>query len=246
MGLLVQNCLDEIKHTLRRDTSSQIAPLSIINEAGHQFCNMHPWKWLERFSSSLDYVASQTYVSLPADCGEVLALYATSTNVSQFEMVSFQELLRLRSVGTTVVTGTTYGALAYPAFTTAAEPAAVRLEVFPTPSASDAGALSIFYRAIWVDASPETDYLDVLPWMIPLYKQVLRAYARGVEEEDVASMSERLAAIQLGPVFKAACERDGRVQPSYGTMTGGAIAMARKRTWWGGWGAPLARSVSGP
>lgn len=246
MGLTVQNCLAEVKHTLRRATSAEIAPLSIVNEAGHQLCNMHPWKWLERFSSSLDYVSAQTYVTLPTDCGEVLSLYATSTNVSQFELVSFQELLRLRSIGTTVVTGTTYGALAYPSFTTAAEPAAMRLEVFPTPSANATGALSIFYRAVWVDASPQTDYIDVLPWMAPLYKQVLRAYARGVEEEDVGSMSARLAEIMAGPVFKAACERDGRVQSTYGLMTGGAISQARRRSWYGGWSAPVASTISGP
>lgn len=243
MGLQVANCLAEVKHTLRRVTSAEIAPLSIVNEAGAQLVNMHPWKWLERFTSSLDYVQSQTYVTLPVDFGDVLALYATSTSVAQFELVTFERLLDMRSIGTTVTTGVTYGALAYPDFTVGAEPANCRLEVFPTPSANEVGALSMFYRANWVDASPDTDYLDVLPWMVPLYKQVLRAYARGVEEEDVASMSARLAEIVAGPIFQAAIRRDGRIQSRYGALMGGAIMQARGSAYGG---PPLASSITGP
>jgi hypothetical protein len=77
------------------------------------------------------------------------------------------------------------------------------------------------YRAGWKAISNDTDLISIPVWVEPTYIQILRAFARGYEEEDATALDERLLAVAVGVLFKSAMDRDGMVQPHYGRMRGG-------------------------
>lgn len=237
-GLTVIEALDSIKHALGRVQSSELSGLSIINEAGGLFFNMHPWRFAERYTTAMAFVSGQVYVDLPVDFSEPLS-DPVSTSGFGFKMTDLSEIVENRYQG---ASGRPYlGAFSYPAFTVAAEPGRLNLQVFPTPAANESAALAMFYRAKWTDGNADTDYLDVLPEYRALYKQILREYVIGLEEGDT---SARIAAVALGPIAMDAKKHDGRQQPRYGFPRGGAIEMARNRRggFTGVW--PPARSIS--
>ena len=60
-------------------------------------------------------------------------------------------------------------------------------------------------------------------------RMIVRAFARGYEEDDVASMHARLMEIQQSPMFMNARRRDGDMQPTLGQMSGGAVAQYEKQ-----------------
>ena len=57
---------------------------------------------------------------------------------------------------------------------------------------------------------------------------MLRAFARGYEEEDQATLNARLMEVANGPLFAAAVLRDGETQPDYGPVRGGAATQKKK------------------
>lgn len=102
------------------------------------------------------------------------------------------------------------------------------LEISPVPSATSVGALSVLYRAFWADAEDDDDDL-ALPsegWLDTLYIQCVRAFARGWEEEGQGSLDARLAEVYRGPIYLAARQHDGRMQPSRGQSKNTAMDMA--------------------
>lgn len=104
------------------------------------------------------------------------------------------------------------------------------LEVNPTPTTTSIGALSALYRADWGEATDDDDELT-LPyegWLDTLYIQIVRAYARGWEEETMGTLDARLAQIESGPIALRAKQRDGMIQPSVGQIKNGAWAMAKR------------------
>jgi hypothetical protein len=238
-GLTVIEAIDTIKHALHgRLPSSELSAVALINEAGGLFCNMHPWRFLERYTSSLQFVAGQVYVDLSSDMSEPLSDPVSTTGFG-FSMTDLSEIVESRFQG---ATGRPYlGAYSYPSFTSSAEPGRLRLEVYPTPAANESNALAMYYRARWLDASGDTDYLDVRPEYRALYKQILREYVAGLEHGDVDA---RLAAVYMGPIAADAKKHDGRQQPRYGRPRGGAINMAKRAVarFTGVW--PPARSIS--
>lgn len=109
-----------------------------------------------------------------------------------------------------------------------------RLEVYPTPTAALSGALTLFYRAGWTDLSDDVDAVSVPPWIEALYLQVLAAFARGLEEEDEAPLSTRLLEVRAGALFEAAVRDDADLEPSLGSILGGAVPSYGKMPPWKG------------
>lgn len=238
-GLTVRECVLEVTHSLNsRMPSDELSVLSIINEAGAHFCNMHPWRFLIRYSTAMNYVAGQSYVDLPGDLSEPLS-DPVPLNGFGFKMTDLSEVVEARYGGATG--RPIIGAYGYPSFAGTAEPGGLNLQVYPTPQANETGVLALYYRAKWLDASSDSDFVDVRPEYRMLYKQILRAYAQGLEEEGA---NEKIAAIEMGPIALAAKKHDGRQQPYAGRMRGGAIELARLRRGDFTGVYPLARSIT--
>lgn len=100
-----------------------------------------------------------------------------------------------------------------------------RLEIWPDPGADDDAALTVYYRAGWETLDEDSHFISIPVWIQPLYIQLLRAFARGYEREDVSSLSQRCMEILAGPLFRAATRRDGMMQPEYGELRNGAAEM---------------------
>ena len=80
----------------------------------------------------------------------------------------------------------------------------------------------------WTDLTSDSELLRVPAYVETLFLQVLRAFARGYEEEDQGSLTARLLEIGSGPLFSTAVVRDGEIQPDYGPLKGGLTARARQ------------------
>lgn len=103
-----------------------------------------------------------------------------------------------------------------------------RIEIYPSPASNQANALTMFYRAGWIDIEDDTVVIPIPDFCNTLYRAIIRAFARGYEEDDVASIHQRLLEIEQSPVFVHAKRRDGDMQPTLGQMQGGAFMQQRK------------------
>lgn len=218
MALTLSRCYAHIQHALHgRNPSAQIAPLEIVNVAGKHVCNMLDWAWLERPATDLDFVAGQSYVTLPSDFGKVIDI-RTQAITSAFQMVSLADFNE-RSTYDIASTLDTYGAIVYSS-------GVARLEVFPEPTSSATAALRLFYKGAWVDADDDTDDLTTQfpPFMEPLFLEAVRAFAVGWEEDGLDVMLERL---MRGRAFADAAQADQGVQGEYGRITGGSVRARR-------------------
>lgn len=100
------------------------------------------------------------------------------------------------------------------------------LELWPTPQQDMDGALTIFYRGGWERVRKDTDLLAIPDWIEPLYKALLRAYVRGVEEEDEGTVDQRVRTVMEGPLMAVAVRRDSRIAPNIGPMRNTAITRS--------------------
>lgn len=184
--------------------------LDLLNMAGEQLVNMRSWNWLRRAPQFLGHIADQEYVQLPIDCAVVRKIEPTTSSGNWVTITNMPELLRMRAHGN--------GAQWYVAMTYAGVPAAPRLEISPTPSATDPEVWTLWYSGGWRTLLTEEDVLPFPIWVKPVYDLLVRAVARGLEEEDEGTMSARIAEVQAGPVYVAAARRDGRLSVDLGPL----------------------------
>lgn len=201
--------------------SSQLQADLIINEAGRYLCSMHHWKWLEPVPGTLNFTSAQAYVSMPSDFKSLESIWPDDAINATFVLTSVDEINKMRQFDVSS-SAAYFGALVYPGQANATSHQTVpRLELYPTPSASATGALHIFYTRGWTVIDDATDVPNIPAYVETLYTQLVRAFAKGYEEDDTATLDERLAAIAAGPIFAACVSQDGMTQNEYGEMRGG-------------------------
>ena len=170
-------------------------------------------------------------IILPADFRELLSYSTTSGLLTGLALTSYQDLIDRKQSISTHTSGYYYGAIAHPSPVGSADSVGApvpRLEIYPAPGANATGAIRIFYRSDWTDLTSDSELLRVPAYVETLFLQVLRAFARGYEEEDQGSLTARLLEIGSGPLFSTAVVRDGEIQPDYGPLKGGLTARARQ------------------
>lgn len=162
-------------------------------------------------------------IALPSDFREILAINTTSGLLKGVQLTTFEDLLGKRAANFTSA-GFHYGAIVQPTDTDLGEDGApvVRLEIWPQPSANETAVLTVMYRAGWKRLTADTDRLRLPIYCESLYLQVLRAFARGYEEEDEITLSQRVMEVLSGPLFGAAVDRDASIQSEYGPLMYGA------------------------
>lgn len=101
MTLQVQEALQHIRHTLGGELSSDLSPVTILNEAGNWLVNAHPWRWLERPSAAL---AARGTITLTTGSWDDSA--KTLTKTGAFSGYSFAEGDQIEiTAGTGLTTG---------------------------------------------------------------------------------------------------------------------------------------------
>lgn len=224
MTLLVSECFAHIEHALGRAVDQRLVPIRIVNTAGQWIVGVFPWTFLDRPAANLDFVAGQTYCSLPTDFGALIGVEFPSI-IGTYHPSSLSEINQLRRFPYISSALAIWGAVDFSAGTVVGAPTP-RLEVYPTPTSNLAAALSLVYRADWVQVASDTDHIIIPPYMEPVFIETVRAYALGWEEGENASMARRLSEVLQGPQMMGAKLFDAGQQMDYGPARGTANAMA--------------------
>lgn len=214
MTITFDTATAHIQHTLGGELSQDIDTLSVINDAGSYMTSMYPWRWLEE-AATLAALTSGSSTALPTGFVELVGYTPRGMDSrvtgSQAFLVSPQELEDMRNSSQTLPLDTAYIAIVYTTTSGTTIPTPV-LDVYGNGTLP---TIKIRYRKNWtqITTSAGTGSLFAVPeWTEALYIQVLRAFARGLEEEDVGSLNARLGEIQAGPQFAAAVSRDSLIE----------------------------------
>ena len=236
MALDYDSVSAHIRHTLGGDISAELNVLDIINNAGDFMASMYPWRWLEEVVT-FQGIHDQSYITLPVGFAELMSFAPrgldsrADVNLGRFYAVSAQEIWDKREVSidgssagayTSVPKGAFYFAIAYNSAGGTVTPVP-RMELFPTPDSSKTATVhthtacvgNMTYRRSWtpITAATSTGSVFVCPqFMEPLYLQMVRAFTRGYEEEDVATTNARIGEVANGPLFMTAVQRDALIE----------------------------------
>lgn len=146
-----------------------------------------------------------------------------------FDFADMSEVQQWRALFTGGSTAAYIGALSFGKDTLNGGARTPRLEIAPEIVAGRASAFSISYRSKWPRVTTSTTAFELPVWCEPAFKEVLRAFARGYQEEDVATVDERLMRIMAGPLYDQALRQDGMLQNSWGQIKGGAVKTSASR-----------------
>jgi hypothetical protein len=164
-------------------------------------------------------------IALPTDFRDLIEINTSTGLLKGISLVTHSELLERRASSYTTTSGHYYATIVhaqstgYESSTGAPTP---RLEVWPTPGVNEADAMTIIYRAGWSAVTTDSELLRIPSFLELPYLEILRALARGFEEEDQGSVSQRLAGVMSGPLMMVAKDRDDMAQPHYGRLRNGA------------------------
>ena len=195
----------------------------LINNAGEHLMS-RSWRWRERTSTVVASTASQDYLSLPADCGEILTIEPKNSWSASLQFVDPATFERISTEG--IEPELSY--IVTLVFHDSSGVATPRLDIYPTPSSTDATAFNIRYRAQWValnnasnvDGTDDDVLLGASHALIPQYMESLlfeyiRAFSEGGED---GTTQQRLALVDSGILLDQALRKDGTFQPDYGSL----------------------------
>jgi hypothetical protein len=207
--------------------------IAIANDAGRWLMNARSWRWAAGARATLGLTASQSYITLPADFQEFIGEpYKTDGLTGGFEWTSLPMLVELAVDAPTVASDYFFGALTWDQSGNGAPVA--RIELHPTPNATEASALTCFYRRGWyaLPAPADTTPAKLPDWMEGLYVGALEAFARGWEDgiSHPAIRQQYLAGLMAGPEWASAVRRDALGQPNFGVIKNGVLS-SRGRFW---------------
>jgi hypothetical protein len=230
MVLTLSTCAALVRHALRgRDLPPDLSPVTLVNLAGRWFVTAHPWTWLERPATGLDFVAGQTYCDLPTDFGELRSVEVDNL-VSRFNMTSSAVLNEMRTANVDASGLVFWGSLVYGAGSATSAPT-VRLDIYPTPNANETDALSLYYRAGWSELTNDSSAAQVPAFCEPAFVETIRAFARGYEYN---TLPDEMAALRMGAI-REAVDQDMRQQSDFGPIMNGASACEPSLPNWGGY-----------
>lgn len=214
----------ELTHALDGGTpAAQLDQDKIINEAGRYLFSMHSWVWTQRPPVNLAFTAGDSSINLPDDFGEMIDVRSGTTSV---QMTTIGHLAEMLSAGV-VSSGTSggfWGAIIFPNVEPAASAAAPRRwQLHVVPQVGTTQTMTLWYRGRWEPLNQDTDIAAIPVFAQSLLKQLVRAFARGYEHDQLLEMLEK---VQQSQFFQNARREDGSVQHSYGRIRHGAISEA--------------------
>ncbi len=202
------------------DTGNNVTDL--INQAIQYLANFTSWSWRNKVLS-LDFVSGQAYVALPADFSELVLLRGGSVSRRTMVPVSLDTIQLYRQSIASTSSGQSVTYYAYTSTPQASATAApiARLELFPTPTASETAAAVGVYQRLIPALSSGTDVPDLDPSMLPVVMLAVRGYAKMFETPEQANPELEMAHKMLGDLKT----RDGMKQ---GTCVGRLIGTVQQ------------------
>jgi len=164
------------------------------------------------------------YLELPSDFGEITAIDATDSLLRELNPTSLAHILELRSNPIEVTTWYYWVAVNHQVLDNGG--VTPILEIWPTPNSTEFGTVTIFYRSTWNNIG-DGDMVPIPDFCQEYFLQILRAFARGYEEEDAGTLDQRITGVIGGPIGRAARRFDGAQQSNMwlGPILNGAIQM---------------------
>lgn len=223
MSLTVLEAQSHVEHALGGPLVG-ISNRRVLDDAGRFLLSLREWTFQKRPSTTLDFTASQSYITLPSDFGSIISIEFTQGLAQCVQQTTIGTIALYRSINAAIPGYVLYVAPVFEENSNAIpEP---RLEIYPMPVSSTTAALTMFYRPRWVDIQPtDSTYISLPDWIEPLYIQLIRAFALGYQNDD---MAERTATVLAGPIFQAALRTDMEMQTSYGPLAYGALDTANQ------------------
>ena len=213
MTITYHSAAAHIRHTLGGDLSSELDVLTVVNNAGHYMTSIYPWRWLEG-SATLGALTSGTTTALPTGFVELLGYTPRGSDSrvtgSKAYLVSPTELEDMRNSSGTLPLDTAYIAVVY--ITTSGTSTIASTPALDVYGNGTLPTVKIRYRSNWTQITDDEDVFILPAWLEPLYIECLRAFARGYEEEDVATMNARLTDAQNSPLLASSIGRDSLIE----------------------------------
>ncbi len=223
-----------VTHTLGATPATGVSAQQIVDDALNHLKHFHPWWWRGPETTSLSIVGGQEYVWLPTDFDELCAdpTYPTSL-FGPMEATPLAEIESLRATEPTITAGSQWnyryairpGALDR---TVSPQTPRSRIELWPTPQSSVAGAIRVTYWRNVPDISG-TDTPQIPPEFDAPFFYLVRAFARtsedGAENTPDYRMFERL----IAPLIA----KSGGKQRNQGQIMGGAAMLVADGSRWG-------------
>lgn len=225
MALTAKQAIQHIEHALAG--RPEIDPIDIVNGAGKLLYQMRNWSFRQRGPATLNFVASQSYIELPANFGTFTYIQMTDALTRRVRQVTLPELQEYRLILPSPDSARDFWvAVAFEVPTAPATRIAPRLEIHPTPSSNETGALTYLYKARWVDVSDDDADLPGVPEMAELlYLRACRQLAKSYEDEDTEGYTDLLGSLRMSEEYRGAVKDDVNVHNSYGTLRNGIGSM---------------------
>lgn len=217
MGYTLTSLSNEVIHALGK--SAPASPLTAtihVNDAVGWMCSSHQWSWLQE-DLSLNLVDAQAYVAMPSDFGRLLVAHRVTT-FARLVPVSFDKLIQYRATQLSAVEGMVGFYYCLRAEKQASVTAAPvwRMELYPTPSASETGGIVGIYQRLPRAMTTGTDVPDMPDEYHIALKYLCRAMAIQSEEDRMSSDWDR-----YNEAIAILKQKDGDVQSDLGQMEGG-------------------------
>lgn len=217
MTLTLTQCEDLILHTLdASELPGEIPYTDIVNRAGSWLYGVSSWEWLNR-TGTVTATIAQNYVVVPVT--QIDNLWWTNNIARIARRTTIEHINTIRTSQT---------ANAYPSFWALGwrdlSNVMTRVVEFDYAFAT-ADSLTIQYRKPWILPMVSGNIQVPLEWE-GMFIQAVRAYARGYQEEDVAPLDVRLAALANSDEMRRLIAMDGMSQANRGAGRGGIGSLS--------------------
>lgn len=185
----------------------QKSPTLLINQWIQKFANLHNWEWRQEYVE-LASVADQAYIALPANFGKMRWAVFKPRNLP-LESVNWSHLQHMRSSNVSIV-GSGYAyAIRFVDQASASDAPTARMELWPTPAASEAAVFAASYDRL-LPALSDGDHIPDVPIIHhPLLRQMVRTEALRYDNQSEPWALER---DELARMVTEAMSIDGQLQ----------------------------------
>ena len=168
------------------------------------------------------------YVALPSDLVSIDTIMPSNGLQNSFRLVTIGEVQIARQAGWAFSPVTRIGAVSYPEQSAVGSAmGAPRLEMFPTPTAAQQGALILRYTRDWTELSDAASIANYPRWFETCLNVFVRAFASGYEGKG-NRLLELVQEIENSKFYNNMKERDGLVQSTYGPTINGHLSNSRR------------------
>lgn len=194
----------------------------LVTEAGYELMSLAPWRWAEAVEGTADFTEDEDSTALPAGFLRFSSTPRLSDGTqTRLLLVSVNRLETLREGGSS--SGDPYWCAVLHALDADTGLVLPRLSLYPTPAADATPGLTFTYTQSWVAPAADDDLLQIPAFMDSLYREVLRAVARGYEDDLQNPIQKQLnlEGVRAGQTFRGAMQTDRSFQQSFGHVRGG-------------------------